>query len=88
MRILRIADVSDSRAAGMSRVTLCPGDEMRAMGHQVDYLLNKDLLVGGWAKLRNRLIMPLAIPRIIRRRIKEKQKYDVVFIHEPSSDVY
>lgn len=88
MRILRIADVSDARTGGMSRVMLCPGDHMRAMGHEVDYLLQNDLQVPGPRKLRNRITLPLAIPHIVRQRIRHLQQYDVVDIHEPAAAGY
>lgn len=88
MRILRIADVEGARTGGMSRVTLCPGDHMRAMGHEVDYLLKNDLRVSGPAKLRNRITLPLAIPQIVRQRIRARRQYDVVDIHEPAAAGY
>lgn len=88
MRILRIADIAEGRTGGMARVLHCTGDRMRAMGHQVDDLFRKDLPIAGPASLRQRLLLPIALPRIVRQRIRAGQSYDVVEIHEPIAAPY
>lgn len=87
MRILRIADVPDSRTGGMARFTRCMSDALTEAGHQVDFLFQGDLhfpLPG----LARRFLIPPRIVQLIRRRAAAGLRYDAVEIHEPSAAAY
>jgi glycosyltransferase involved in cell wall biosynthesis len=87
MRILRIDDVPNDCLGGMSRAIHATSNALRAMGHEVDCLFDKDLYVLGHMALR-RFLVPLKIPLLVRRRVRSGQPYDVVSIHEPLAAPY
>jgi len=88
MRILRIADIPNSRTGGMSRAIYSTGDMLTTMGHQVEYLVREHLPVAGSASLRRRVIVPLKIPRLVHHRTQTGKQYDVVEIHEEVAAPY
>lgn len=87
MRILRIADVPDNRTGGMSRAMHGTGEALHRRGHQVDYFFSEQLPFGGPARLR-RFLMPLKLPRLVRRLKASGRCYDIVEIHEPLAAPY
>jgi glycosyltransferase involved in cell wall biosynthesis len=87
VNILRIADVPNSRAGGMSRMMLFTGDALRQAGHRVDYLFREDLGPTSSERLR-RFVIPWRLPGLVRRRQAAGAAYDVVEIHEPIAAVY
>ena len=87
MKVLRAANIPNSRNSGMGRVMHLTTDELRTMGHSVDLLFSEDV-----PRLRrgasDRLIFPFALLSAVRKRIQERGQYDVVEIHEPSGAWY
>ena len=87
MRILRIADVADNRRGGMSRAMHGTGDVLAKAGHQVTYLFSGHLQTWGPATLR-RFTVPLKLPFLVRRLMRQGEQYDVVEVHEPLAAPY
>lgn len=88
MRILRIANIPNSRTGGLSRAIYCTGDMLTDMGHQVEYLVKENLQVSGSASVRRRFTLPLQIPRLVHRLIQQDKRYDVVEIQEELAAPY
>lgn len=86
MRVLRIADVINNRAGGMSRAMYFTGDILRVRGHEVDYLFSEDLMLQ--SRVPRRFALPLLIPHLVRDLRRQGRHYDVVEIHEPSAAAY
>ena len=86
MRVLRVADVMNNRAGGMSRAMYFTGDILRARGHEVDYLFSEDLTPQG--RVPRRFAVPALIPNLVRELERQGRRYDVVEIHEPSAAAY
>lgn len=63
------------------------GDVLAASGHQVDYLFTNRFQTLGPATLR-RFIVPLKLPFLIHRLMRQSQLYDIVEIHEPLAAPY
>ncbi len=87
MRILKIANIINSRNSGMGRVMHMTADELREMGHTVDLLFSEDVrrFCRGSS---DRLVFPIALIGAIRKCLRERGYYDVVEIHEPSAAWY
>ena len=86
MKILRVADVPDTRSGGMSRTMYCTGDEFIRRGHQVDYLFAPDFRPIGPRQVR-RYTDAWEAARLVKERIHGKV-YDVIEMHEPLAAVY
>ncbi len=71
----------------MGRVMHSTADELRGMGHTVDLLFSGDVPRRG-AGASDRLVFPVALVGTIRKCIRERGRYDVVEIHEPSAAWY
>ena len=87
MRILRIANVANNRTGGMSRAMYCTGNEMVALGHEVDYLCCEDFQPFRYSFLKQ-FAVPLQTPKIVDRLSKQGKQYDIVEIHEPLAAPY
>ena len=82
-----MADVTDNRTGGMTRVLYGSGDAMARAGHRVDYLFADDLGRVAPPQLR-RFVVPARVAALAARRHAEAGPYDVVEIHEPSAAGY
>src|SRR5678815_3863517 len=89
MKILRVADVSDNRTGGMSRVMYGTGEIMRRLGHDVSYLFTEQIsqIGSNWGRLR-RFVAPWRIVQHVIRQQHTPDPYDIVEIHEPSAAAY
>lgn len=87
MRVLRVADVTRTLHAGVSRAMLQSGEELGRLGHEVDYLFREDLLKERWPVQSRRMVVPLLIPWHVLRH-KRRWAVDIVEIHEPLAGVY
>lgn len=87
MRILKIANIANSRNSGMGRVMHCTADELRQLGHTVDMCFSSDVArpLNGRG---DRFLFPIALVGAVRQLIRQHGKYDVVEIHEPSAAWY
>lgn len=87
LRILRVADVPDNRHGGMSRTMHCTSDCLIQRGHQVDYLFHESF---HWRIPRQiqRYLRAWEAASIIKQRIREGGKWDVIEIHEPLALAY
>ncbi len=63
------------------------GDELRMMGHGVDFAFEDDLHVGSHGPAR-RLLAPIQVVATVRQRLREGRSYDAVEIHEPLAAAY
>ena len=87
MHVLKIANIPDTRNAGMGRATHATADELRAMGHQVDFLFSQDVS-RRQTGAGDRLIFPVALVGAVKQKMRHAGSYDVVEIHEPSAAAY
>jgi glycosyltransferase involved in cell wall biosynthesis len=85
--VLRVADVPRSTPGGMNRFILKSGLALEARGHQVDYLLREGIARRAHGRIR-RLVVPWAIPALVRKRARMGRRYDLVEIHEPLASAY
>lgn len=86
MRLLRVANVPDTRTGGMSRTMHCTGDEFIRRGHQVDYLFAPVFRSIGPSQVR-RYTDAWEAARLVIERLGNAT-YDVIEIHEPLAGVY
>ena len=87
MRILKVANIPGSRNSGMGRVMHSTADELRVMGHTVDFLFSQDV-PRCRAGRSDRVAFPVALVGAVRERMRNHGAYDVVEIHEPSAAWY
>ena len=87
MRILKIANINNSRNSGMGRVMHSTADELRGLGHTVDLCFSADVprLMGGRG---DRFIFPVALVNAVKHFSQQHGRYDIVEIHEPSAAWY
>lgn len=86
MRILKVANITTHRNNGMGRVMHSSADELRLLGHTVDFMFSED--VPRRSGKMDRFVFPVALVRAIRERLQHGETYDVVEIHEPSAAWY
>lgn len=84
LRILRVADVADNRAGGMTRMMHFGADALRRDGHDVSLLLREQIALDCPFVLR-RFLVPW---RVLRRIYQRREQFDVVEIHEPLAAPY
>jgi glycosyltransferase involved in cell wall biosynthesis len=58
------------------------GDELAGRGHQIGYLFAEDFRIAGPRPLR-RLLLPIEIARMLKRRSRGRDACDLVELHEP-----
>lgn len=87
MRILKIANINNSRNSGMGRVMHSTADELRGLGHTVDLCFSADVprLMSGRG---DRFIFPVALVNAVKHFSQQHGRYDIVEIHEPSAAWY
>lgn len=84
LRILRIADIPNTRAGGMARYIHGVSDILRKQGHVVDHAFGNELRGNRPFNVRlGRFIVPLRALRLVRQRAAAGNSYDVVEVHEP-----
>lgn len=71
----------------MGRVMHSTADELRRMGHTVDFLFSADVPRRPMGR-GDRFVFPIALVRAVRERIRHQGRYDIVEIHEPSAAWY
>jgi glycosyltransferase involved in cell wall biosynthesis len=86
-RLLRIADVDNDRTGGMSRTMHCTGDELRTLGHTVDYWWGDRFPSSAPFQFR-RFIVPRRVVRLMRELLRDGPRPDVVEVHEPVAAAY
>ena len=87
MKILRVADIPDSRTGGMARAMRFSGEAMERAGHRIDYLFRDGIGPAPVERLR-RFWTPLRLPFLVRWLCRAAGGYDVVEIHEPLGGPY
>jgi glycosyltransferase involved in cell wall biosynthesis len=87
VRILRVADVPDSRTGGMTRFMHLAGDELVASGHPVGFLFRDDLDRRTPPRLR-RVVVPWRVVQRVRGLAARGERYDVAEVHEPIAAGY
>lgn len=87
MRILRIADVPRTEAAGVSGVILHSGEALAELGHHVEYLFGEDLIARRLPPWLRFLLIPAAICVRVNQHVR-RSSLDVVEIHRPSASLY
>lgn len=87
MRILKIANLTNTRNSGMGRVMHMTADEMRDMGHEVEFLFSADVprLLPG---MTDRISFPFSLVKAVKHRIRVSGGFDIIEIHEPSAAWY
>ncbi len=85
MKILRVADVPAGQLGGAALVLASTSRVLGQRGHQVEHLFSDDMPVPGPESLR-RLLIPLALPFWVARRVRDD--LDVVEVHEPLGAPY
>lgn len=86
MRLLRVANIPDTRTGGMSRTMYCTGDEFVRRGHQIEYLFAPAFRSIGPPQVR-RYTDAWEAARLVLERLR-LAVYDLIEIHEPLSPVY
>ena len=87
MRILKVANIPNSRNTGMGRVMHSTADELRELGHHVDFLFSEDV-PRRFRGRGDRFTFPVALVRAVKQKIAHTGTYDIVEIHEPSAAWY
>jgi glycosyltransferase involved in cell wall biosynthesis len=84
-RVLRIADVAETRLGGMSGYMLESSEELTRLGMRVGHVWRPDLVPQVSSPAIRRLIVPWAIAWLV---VRQRHRWDVVEIHEPLAAPY